>query len=79
MPAPRNPLKSALSQGRLQRGLWLNLSSGLVAEMAGQAGFDWCLIDGEHGPWDPSAIRAQLIALEGTGTAPVVRVPTDAD
>lgn len=79
MPAPQNPLKSALSQGRLQRGLWLNLSSGLVAEMAGQAGFDWCLIDGEHGPWDPSAIRAQLMALEGTGTAPVVRVPTDAD
>ena len=39
MPAPRNPLKSALSQGRLQRGLWLNLSSALVAEMAGQAGF----------------------------------------
>lgn len=79
MPAPQNPLKSALAEGRLQKGLWLNLSSPLVAEMAGQAGFDWCLIDGEHGPWDPAAIRAQLIALQGTGTAPVVRVPTDAD
>ena len=78
MPAPENTLKSALAEGRLQRGLWLNLSSPLVAEMAGQAGFDWCLIDGEHGPWDPAGIRDQLIALEGTGAAPVVRVPCDA-
>lgn len=78
MPAPKNPLKSALAEGRLQRGLWLNLSSPLVAEMAGQAGFDWCLIDGEHGPWDPAGIRDQLIALEGTGTTAVIRVPCDA-
>jgi len=78
MPAPENPLKTALAERRLQRGLWLNLCSPLVAEMAGRAGFDWCLIDGEHGPWDPAGIRDQLIALEGTGTAPVVRVPCDA-
>lgn len=78
MPAPENPLKTALAQGRLQRGFWLNLSSPLVAEMAGQAGVDWCLIDGEHGPWDPVGIRDQLIALRGTGAAPVVRVPCDA-
>jgi len=78
MPAPENLLKTALAYGRLQRGLWLNLSSPLVAEMAGRAGFDWCLIDGEHGPWDPTGIRDQLIALEGTATAPVVRVPCDA-
>jgi 4-hydroxy-2-oxoheptanedioate aldolase len=77
MPAPHNSLKSALSEGRLQKGLWLNLSSPLVAEMAGLAGFDWCLIDGEHGPWDPAGIRDQLIALEGTRAAPVIRVPCD--
>ncbi len=74
-----NRLKAALSEGRLQRGLWLNLPGAVTAEMAGQAGFDWCLIDGEHGPWDPSAIRTQLIALEGTGTEAVVRVPVAED
>ena len=78
MPAPQNRLKTALAEARLQTGLWLNLSSPLVAEMAGQAGFDWCLIDGEHGPWDPADIRDQLIALAGTGTEAVIRVPCDA-
>jgi len=78
MPAPENSLKTALAEGRLQKGLWLNLSSPLVAEMAGQAGFDWCLIDGEHGPWDPANVRDQLIGLQGTGATPVLRVPCDA-
>src|SRR6056297_216523 len=79
MPAPTNRLKSDLAAGKLLRGIWLNLGSGLVAEMAGNAGFDWCLIDGEHGPWDPAAIRAQLIALAATPAEAVVRVPVAED
>lgn len=75
MPADPNPIKAALSEGKMQRGLWLNLPGMVTAEMAGNAGFDWCLIDGEHGPWDPAAIRAQLIALAATPTPAVVRVP----
>jgi 4-hydroxy-2-oxoheptanedioate aldolase len=79
MAAPTNELKANLAAGRVQRGLWLNLPGMVVAEMAGRAGFDWCLVDGEHGPWDPSAIRDQLIALEATGTPAVVRVPMGED
>lgn len=75
MPAPINTLKAALARGELQRGLWLNLPGAVTAEMAGQAGFDWCLVDGEHGPWDPVGIRDQLIALAATPTPSVVRVP----
>lgn len=75
MPAPRNELKAAMAAGDMLRGLWLALGSETVTEIAGRAGFDWCLIDGEHGPWDPTLIRRQLMVLEGTGTAPVVRVP----
>lgn len=79
MPAPMNRLKADLAAGKLLRGLWLNLGSGLVAEMAGNAGFDWCLVDGEHGPWDPASIRAQLIALAATPAEAVVRVPVAED
>lgn len=79
MPAPTNELKANLAAGRVQRGLWLNLPGMVTAEMAGRAGFDWCLVDGEHGPWDPSAIRDQLIALEATGTPSVVRLPMGED
>ncbi|QBY00331.1 2-keto-3-deoxy-L-rhamnonate aldolase [Rhodophyticola sp. CCM32] len=79
MPAPENTLKAALKAGRMQRGLWLNLGSDIAAEMAGQAGFDWCLIDAEHAPFDPATIRSQLIALAGSGTASVLRVPVNCD
>lgn len=79
MAAPENTLKAALRAGRMQRGLWLNLGSVIVTEMAGKAGFDWCLIDAEHGPYAPDALLRQLVALEGTGTAPVVRVPVGRD
>lgn len=79
MPAPRNRLKSDLAAGRLCKGIWLNLGSPLVAELAGNSGFDWCLIDGEHGPWDPTAIRAQLMALAATPAQAVVRVPVAED
>ncbi|MGI3184163.1 HpcH/HpaI aldolase family protein [Nioella aestuarii] len=79
MPAPKNRLKSDLSAGRLCKGIWLNLGSPLVAELAGNSGFDWCLVDGEHGPWDPTAIRAQLMAIAATPAQAVVRVPVAED
>lgn len=79
MPAPVNRLKQAMAEGRLLRGLWLALGSETVTEIAGRAGFDWCLVDGEHAPFDPALIRRQIIALENTGTPAIVRVPGNAD
>lgn len=75
MAAPKNKIKAALKAGQRLEGLWLNLGSETVAEIAGWSGLDWCLIDGEHGPWDPVLIQAQLRALASTPAAAVVRVP----
>ncbi len=79
MPAPQNALKTALERGDTQCGLWLTLASGAVAEIAGKAGFDWCLIDAEHGPNTLTTIQAQLQALAGTPAHAVVRVPSGED
>ncbi|MGC9369707.1 MAG: HpcH/HpaI aldolase family protein [Paracoccaceae bacterium] len=79
MPAPRNDLKAALAEGKMQIGLWLDLGSAAVAEIAAGAGFDWCLVDGEHGPYDIAAIRDQLVAIERRGCSAVVRVPANAE
>lgn len=79
MPAPQNTLKAALARGEMQIGLWLGLASGAVAELAAGAGFDWCLIDAEHGPNTLPTIQAQLQAIAGRGAAPVVRVPVGED
>ena len=75
MPAPRNALKAAMKSGQSTKGVWLTLASPLVAEMAGQAGFDWCLIDSEHAPNTLQTIQAQLQALAATPTSAAVRLP----
>ena len=79
MPAPTNNLKVALERGDTQCGIWLALANETVAEIAGKAGFDWCLIDAEHGPNTLTSIAAQLRALAGTHAHAVVRVPMDED
>jgi len=79
MPAPTNTLKAALARGEMQSGLWLTLASPVAAELAGRVGFDWCLIDAEHGPNTLASIMAQVQALAGTEAQPVVRVPFGED
>ena len=79
MPAPENKLKAALARRELQIGIWLGLCSPAVAEMAVAAGYDWCIIDGEHGPNDLPLMAEQLLALEGRGASAVVRVPQGED
>jgi len=79
MPAPVNELKLALQDGHVQFGVWLTMASGRVAEIAGKAGFDWCLIDAEHGPNTLTTIADQLLALAGTEAHAVVRVPVGED
>ncbi len=79
MPAPENTLKTALKRGMPQFGIWLTLANATVAEIAGKSGFDWCLIDGEHGPNTLQTIAAQVQALAGTPAQAVVRVPVGED
>lgn len=74
MPAPENLLKHRLKVGEVTRGIWLALADPYAAEIAGTAGFDWLLIDGEHAPNDLRSTLAQLQGLAASGTSPVVRL-----
>lgn len=58
----------------LLRGTFLNLGSPLSARMAAQLGFDWVLIDLEHGACTEDSLAGLLMAVEGTPCAPIVRV-----
>lgn len=75
MTVPQNPFKRALAAGERQIGCWLDFADASAAEMMGSCGFDWLVIDGEHGPNDIRSIRDQLMALEASDSHPVVRVP----
>jgi len=67
-------LKQRLQHGETVLGCWLNLGSSLAAEMVGLAGFDWVLIDLEHGAGTEKDVLYQLQALEHGTAAPIIRV-----
>ena len=71
-------LKKRIKQGEAINGCWLNLGSALTAEIVGAAGFDWVLIDLEHGAGNEKDVLSQLQALERFDTAAIVRVESAA-
>lgn len=77
MQIQQNSFKRALSEGRQLLGLWVGLGDDNVAELCAHAGFDWLVIDGEHGPNDLRSILSQLRAVQGSPTAAVVRLSSD--
>ena len=74
MDLPVNTFKRALIARRRQIGLWVGLASHVSIEIAAGAGFDWIVIDAEHGPNDVPLVLSQLQAA-ATGTAHVVVRP----
>ncbi len=68
--------KKALQGGKLL-GSFLNSGSAILAELAGRSGLDWALLDMEHGSGSWGMLTHQLIALEGSNTAPVIRLPSN--
>ena len=57
-------------------GTWLSLGSPIVAEMAAQCGFDWLLMDLEHGAMTEADLLPMLQATAAWPVAVIVRVPS---
>jgi 4-hydroxy-2-oxoheptanedioate aldolase len=54
-------------------GLFLDLASPASAELCGRAGYDWLLVDLEHGSGTEADLPMMLMAVESTGAAALVR------
>jgi 2,4-dihydroxyhept-2-ene-1,7-dioic acid aldolase len=78
MPKQLNPFKSAISASQAQIGLWIGLGSAYATEVVATAGFDWLLIDAEHGPNDVRSVLQQLQVAAAYRAHPIVR-PVNAD
>jgi 2-keto-3-deoxy-L-rhamnonate aldolase RhmA len=63
-----------LREARLHPGSWISSGSPVITELAAECGFDWLLIDMEHGLGSEEGLLAQLMAFKGTSTAAIVRV-----
>jgi 4-hydroxy-2-oxoheptanedioate aldolase len=78
MQTPINHFKQVLAQQQPQIGLWMGLGSTVTTDICAGAGFDWLVIDGEHGPNDLTTLLAQLqVVAAYPNTQAVVRVPHD--
>ncbi|MGH7924798.1 MAG: 4-hydroxy-2-oxoheptanedioate aldolase [Candidatus Binatus sp.] len=73
MDVPPNGFKRAIKEGKRQIGLWVALGDATCAELCAAAGFDWLLLDAEHGPNDLRSLLAQLQAVAPYETHPIVR------
>ena len=72
-----NPFKRQLQAPGCLTGLWMTLANPCAAEICAGAGFDWLLIDGEHGPNTLTTVLAQLQAVAPYPVAAVVRPPVN--
>jgi len=69
-----NRVKANCSEGRVSVGSFVNFSDPLAAQIMANSGFDWLIIDMEHGPIPITAVQAAITAVRTTVTEPFVRV-----
>jgi len=70
-----NAVKRKLRAGEPAIGTFMALGSTLGAEQLAHLGFDWLVIDQEHGAIDATLTQSLLQAISTTDTVPLIRVP----
>ena len=73
---PRGDLRRRVLAGEPTIGAFVNLGSLAAAELVARAGYDWVIVDLEHGMGTLSELHAQLLAVQATPTSAIVRVPS---
>src|SRR4051794_3013421 len=72
-PAPV-PLKARLSAGEVPIGALVRMPSEDLIDMLGVAGFDFVIVDCEHGPADVLALRRHITVADLHEMAALVRI-----
>lgn len=69
-----NPVKQKLDAGQLVVGCFQSIYSPSHVEMLGHAGFDFVVLDSEHGPHDVLNMQLMATAADAVGIVPLIRV-----
>ena len=70
----KNNLKKALQDGKVALGPFLKFTDPAVVEIMGFAGFDFVIIDGEHGPISIESAQNIIRTAETANITSVIRV-----
>jgi 4-hydroxy-2-oxoheptanedioate aldolase len=74
-----NTLKQKLEKGEMALGPFMKFSDPAAVEIAGLAGFDFVIIDMEHGPISYERAQDLIRAAELRNITPVIRVPENTE
>jgi len=66
--------KKQLRAGQPKMGLFLNAHSPTIAEQLAYSGYDWLLVDTQHGPMGFEKLSAMLSGIASGGAKSLVRV-----
>ena len=66
--------KKQLREGKPKLGLFVNSHSPTVAEQLAHSGYDWLLVDSQHGPMGFETLSSMLAAIAMGGAMSLVRV-----
>src|SRR6516225_5986697 len=66
--------KKQLREGRPKLGLFLNATSPTIAEQLAHSGYDWLLVDTQHGPMGNETLSGMLAGIANGGAKSLVRV-----
>ena len=70
----KNNLKEALKEGKNVFGPFMKFADPATVEIMGFAGFDFVIIDAEHGPISMQSAQNMIRAAETVNITPVIRV-----
>jgi 4-hydroxy-2-oxoheptanedioate aldolase len=73
-----NRMKAKFAAGEPAFGLSVMIPSPQIVESAAGMGFDWVLIDCEHGTVGLESMELMVMAAEASGVTPIVRPRTNA-
>ena len=71
-----NRAREKLKTGEATLGTFMGLGSPNLAELLSQVGLDFLVIETEHNGLDSAEVEHMLMAIKGTETIPIVRVPS---
>lgn len=74
----QNRMKEKIASGEPAFGVSMMFASPQLVEMVGHAGFDWVLLDCEHGSIGPGDLELMAMAADAVGITPIARPRSNA-
>lgn len=74
----KNPMKEKIGNGGVALGISLMFPSPQLVEMLAYAGFDWVLLDCEHGSLSLADVELMCMAADAAGITPIARPRSNA-